>query len=126
MKLYLGGAYQGKLDYVLDETDIAETEVLEGGNMRPDEAKNAVLINHYHLLIRTLVEEGQDVEAFTASLIRENPDVVILCDEIGMGVVPVDALERAWREAVGRSLCTIAQASESVTRILCGIGTRIK
>ena len=51
---------------------------------------------------------------------------VVTSDEVGYGVVPMDAGERAWREAVGRGLCRIAQASERVTRVCCGIGVVIK
>jgi adenosyl cobinamide kinase/adenosyl cobinamide phosphate guanylyltransferase len=40
--------------------------------------------------------------------------------------VPVDRNDRAWREAAGRALCVLAQKSESVTRVICGIGVRIK
>ena len=38
----------------------------------------------------------------------------------------LEAGERAFREAVGRALCVLAQASCSVTRVVCGIGVRIK
>lgn len=35
-------------------------------------------------------------------MISEERDLVIVCDEIGCGLVPVDAFEREYREAVGR------------------------
>ena len=46
--------------------------------------------------------------------------------EVGAGVVPVSARDRAYREAVGRVLCLIAREAEQVTRCVCGIGVRIK
>jgi len=51
---------------------------------------------------------------------------VIVADEIGCGVVPVDRNDRTWREATGRALCVLAQKSENVTRVVCGIGVCIK
>ena len=45
---------------------------------------------------------------------------------LALGVVPLAAEDRAFREAVGRALCVIAQRAESVTRCVCGIGVRIK
>ena len=47
-------------------------------------------------------------------------------DEVGYGVVPVDAFRRAYREAVGRTCTKLASFSRKVTRVVCGIGTVIK
>ena len=38
----------------------------------------------------------------------------------------MDKQERIYREAVGRTMCMAASMAESVTRIVCGIGMRIK
>ena len=51
---------------------------------------------------------------------------MIVANEVGAGIVPIDPGERAYREGVGRALCAIAQNSESVTRAVCGIGVRLK
>ena len=42
------------------------------------------------------------------------------------GVVPMRAEDRAFREAVGRALCVIAQEAQQVTRCICSVGVRIK
>ena len=46
--------------------------------------------------------------------------------EIGCGIVPTDPLEREWRQMTGRALSRIAGQSDQVTRVICGIGQRIK
>ena len=51
---------------------------------------------------------------------------MITVHEVGAGVVPLAAEDRAFREAVGRVLCVIAREAEQVTRCVCGIGVRIK
>lgn len=51
---------------------------------------------------------------------------VVICNEVGAGLVPVDPQERARREAVGRLCVTLAQHATSVVRVFCGIGTVIK
>ena len=51
---------------------------------------------------------------------------MIVSDEIGSGIVPIDQNDRLWRETVGRALCTIARQAEQVIRVVCGIGVRIK
>ncbi|MBP3893979.1 MAG: bifunctional adenosylcobinamide kinase/adenosylcobinamide-phosphate guanylyltransferase [Atopobiaceae bacterium] len=51
---------------------------------------------------------------------------VIVCCEVGMGVVPIDAGERAWRERVGRTCARLAAASDEVVRMVCGIPVKLK
>lgn len=57
---------------------------------------------------------------------RRNTDWIIISDEIGNGVVPMDTFERKYREETGRLLIKLAEEAEEVERILCGIGQRIK
>ena len=105
MKLYIGGAYQGQ-----EELARAENPGCE-------------LFVDFHERIRGAVtEEGQLPRAFAQAFCREHPRAVVVANEVGAGVVPVGAEERAFREAVGRALCVIAQEAESVTRCVCGIG----
>ena len=52
--------------------------------------------------------------------------VILVSDEVGYGVVPVDAFQRAYREVVGRTCTKLASFSRKVTRVVCGIGTVIK
>ena len=59
-------------------------------------------------------------------IICKNPDIVLVSQEVGYGVVPVDAFDRKYREAVGRVCTKLAAYSHKVTRVICGIGTVIK
>lgn len=52
-------------------------------------------------------------------------DVVIAC-ELGGGVVPLDASQRAQRENAGRLACLLAQRADCVVRICCGIPQVLK
>lgn len=51
---------------------------------------------------------------------------VVTCAEVGGGVVPLDAGERAWREEVGRMSCELAGRAECVVRTVCGIPIALK
>lgn len=51
---------------------------------------------------------------------------VVVCCEVGQGVVPIDAREREWRERVGRTCCTLAQHACKVVRMVCGIPVILK
>ena len=50
----------------------------------------------------------------------------VIATEVGSGVVPVDAQERAAREAAGRLNCLLAQRAEAVVRVFCGIPVLIR
>ena len=109
MKLYVGGVYQG-------QSELAQQE-----------NPNAELFFDFHETIRKAVlQEGQEPRAFARQFCEEHPTAVVIANEVGAGVVPMAAQDRAFREAVGRALCVIAQNAESVTRCVCGIGVRIK
>ena len=52
-------------------------------------------------------------------------EVVIAC-ELGGGVVPVDAAQRAQREAAGRLACLLAERADTVVRVCCGLPQALK
>lgn len=120
MKLYLGGCHQGKAAYVLEQTGLAPRICT------PEEALSAPAVDRFHEICRTLLERGESVERYVDRLLSENPGAVLVCDEIGLGVVPLDPFERRWREETGRALCRIAAASQRVERVVCGLGMRLK
>lgn len=109
MQLYIGGAYQGQLELARAEHPGAE------------------IFADFHETIREAVlKKGAQARAFAEAFCAAHPDAVVVADEVGAGVVPIAAEDRAYREAVGRALCVIAQRAEGVTRCVCGIGVRIK
>ena len=59
-------------------------------------------------------------------LLQENPDLIIVTDEVGYGIVPMDAKDREWREACGRVCTKLAAHAAQVVRVCCGIGTQLK
>ena len=81
---------------------------------------------HFHLWIRRLLSEGKDAEAVAAAWLHSHPDCVIVADEIGNGIVPMERAEREYRDRLGRILIFIAAEAERVERVICGIGQRLK
>ena len=51
---------------------------------------------------------------------------VVICDEIGGGLVPMEKDERQRRERVGRLCVALAREAAQVIRVVCGIGQVIK
>ena len=70
--------------------------------------------------------QREDIALIEEKLIEKNPEVILISDEVGYGVVPVDAFDREYREAVGRTCTRLASFSSRVTRVVCGVGTVIK
>lgn len=51
---------------------------------------------------------------------------IVIATEIGGGIVPVDATERAHREAAGRLACMLAARADTVIRVCCGLPQLLK
>ena len=126
MELYIGGYAQGKLQYVSNKYGIPAERISDGAVEDYRKMEGKVIYDHFHLWVRRLMEQGVDVEAALEELLAAQPDAVIISDEIGCGIVPMDAFEREDREKTGRLLCAIAARADRVERIVCGIGQQIK
>ena len=61
-----------------------------------------------------------------ARLKEQNPEIILVTNELGYGVVPVDRFDREYRERTGRICCEISKEAKEVPRVICGIGTVIK
>lgn len=123
MILITGGAYQGKTAYIKAHF---QYPITDGALCDFEESKTAKVLNHYHIFVRRLMESGIDAEAFTRDICFENPDCIVLIDEIGSGIIPMDRQERIWRETVGKTGCILAENAQTVIRLICGIPTAIK
>lgn len=124
MRLVIGGAHQGKLQWVLDQT--REAVVLDGASCPIDSGQKADILNRLHLLVRRLLEQGEEPWRFVEELLCKNPGIIIICDELGCGIVPLQAFDRRWREETGRICCALARRAKRVDRVFCGIGSPIK
>lgn len=136
MVLIIGGMCQGKHDFCKSEFPDAE------------------VIEHYEERIREELGEGKDpvseaekwLDEITAgeevygtdpvihlSMDSENRlkeqssrELVIIMNEVGSGVVPMNKDDREWRETVGRVSCLFAKRADGVYRVLAGIPQRLK
>lgn len=127
MKLVIGGYAQGKLQYVLQKYRLKEDAVWDAA--LPDEKEMLVgttVINHFHQWVRNRLSDGGCPETAVESFVNRCGDCIIICDEIGNGIVPMEAFEREYRERTGRMLIELARKAEEVERVICGIGQKIK
>lgn len=135
MELVIGGCFQGKLAYAKQELArqgilVGTEEIIEGAQIRMalEESRPVRILNHLHLWVRDRMEAGREAELMPGleTLLLKYPDLWIVCDEVGYGVVPIEKTERAYRETVGRLLCFLAQKAEHMVRIVGGMPMTIK
>ncbi|MDR2908744.1 MAG: bifunctional adenosylcobinamide kinase/adenosylcobinamide-phosphate guanylyltransferase [Oscillospiraceae bacterium] len=116
--LIVGGTGQGKGEYARGAYNVP---LADGGSCGFDQTATAGGINRLHLLIRRMLSEGLSPYDTLLKGLISREDWVIVCDEVGSGIVPAEAFERDWREAVGRFCCELAQYADRVERICCGV-----
>lgn len=51
---------------------------------------------------------------------------VVICTEVGGGIVPIDREERRFRERAGRLAVLLAQRAKTVVRVWCGLPQVLK
>ena len=115
-----------KLDYAIKKYNLNRDDLCSGEKYVFTENSKIKCIYNYHLLVKELIEHDEDPIAFTKQLIRQYPDMIIIINEIGSGIIPMDKKNRIWREQAGKAGCIIAEHSESVERIVCGISIELK
>ena len=129
MILITGGAWQGKLDFARElaaQAGKEMPEVAEGQTDSFDSAMSRPIIHDFHEYIRRILKEGKSVEEFITSIEKKNQDAIIISNELGCGIVPMEPEDREWREVTGRSSVRLAKEAVAVYRLVCGIATRIK
>ncbi len=67
-----------------------------------------------------------DPEGAPALLESLKDKEVVVCDEVGSGVIPLEKARRLGREATGRLCCQLAREATQVVRLVAGIPTVIK
>lgn len=136
MILITGGAWQGKLSFanallteqsrLPDQPLHGTCKVAEGVRDDYEAAFCSRIIQGLHEYIRRLLKEEKSVEDFLAELMIQNKDAIVITNELGCGIVPMDPEERHWREVSGRAAVQLAKRAEAVYRVTCGIGMKIK
>lgn len=136
--LVLGGAFQGKGDFVCQKYHINKQDMIDNLESlksyilsESEERRSPIVINGFHAIIGEAVKKKEDMSFLSQWLSEEcgsflNGSWIIISDEIGCGIVPVDKKERQIREETGRLLCAISSRADKVIRIMCGIPTQIK
>ncbi len=122
--IIMGGAFQGKTHYATKT--YPGLELTDGFNCPLDEIGNCVAVNEFHSFTRRWLSEGRTKEALLTILGKNENIQLLISDEIGYGLVPIDDFEREYREFHGRVMTELAEKADCVERVVCGIPQRIK
>ena len=98
----------------LDETD--------GGGARLVDCLTLWLTN----LMLADCEWEKEASALVEALVRQKSPVVLVTNEVGLGIVPDNALARRFRDAAGILNQMIARAAVEVEFVVAGIPMRVK
>ena len=117
MVLIIGGMAQGKRAFAEEKFGIS-----------PEEWRYGLCESPYIYGFEEIVRKYDDIELEEKlkTQAEKYPDTVIICREVGAGIVPREKEDRLWRERVGRWGCRLAARSDEVYRVFCGMGSRIK
>lgn len=103
---------------------LALAEALDDSDGRPR------LVDCLTLWLSNLMLGGHDIpaasEALLASLARQKAPVVLVTNEVGLGIVPENALARAFRDAAGTLNQAVAAAADEVVLVACGLPLTLK
>lgn len=107
-----------------------ETPLELAAAVRALEPGEAATVDCLTLWLSNLMFAGRDVEAATgellAALAHTRAQVVLVSNEVGMSLVPENALARAFRDAAGRLNRRVAEQADHALVMFCGLGVVLK
>ena len=88
-------------------------------------ARHVVLVDCLTLWLANLMDAGRDIERETRVLLdmldRRAGPTVLVANEVGLGIVPDNALSRAFRDHAGRLNQAVAARAQSVVFMTAGL-----
>ena len=110
-----------------DWTTVEEPDDLVGALER---SRGAVLVDCLTLWVTNLMMAEAEVERRSADFVEALPrlqrTVVLVSNEVGLGIVPMDAMSRAFRDHAGRLHQRIAAVADEVFFVTAGLPQRLK
>lgn len=150
MILVIGGYAQGKLEYVKNKYGVGDEDVYDfekRDTLRDtdfdiigdyykndcydidrleDKSDRYIVFDNMNYLIKKAIKGGKNIDDLIEKFIADYPNAIIITDEVGNGIVPVEKNERLLREKIGRIQCLLAENAEEVIRVVCGIGQKLR
>jgi adenosyl cobinamide kinase/adenosyl cobinamide phosphate guanylyltransferase len=125
MHLIIGGKYMGKLRYAkkLYGWDASICDLAAASPEDMFEARIAVNLQDG---VRHMLKRGESARDFFELHFFRLEEKILIGDEIGSGIVPMDSFERLWRDETGFVYQMLAGRAALVDRIWAGLPCRLK
>ena len=109
---------------------IEEPLDLAGALVGADRAETAIVIDCLTVWLSNLMHAERDIDAatgsLTAAIAATEATLIFVSNEVGLGIVPDNALARAFRDAQGRLNQDIAAAVDHVDFVAAGLALNLK
>ena len=125
MIFIFGGRCQGKLQYA-KQLYGENLTVCDLKNCTINDAFSADIIINMQEAVKSLLTAKENPSAYFKENIEKFKDKIVIGDEIGCGIVPIDELEREWRDETGWVYQLLTQKAKRVDRVWAGIGQTLK
>lgn len=125
MYFILGGRAQGKLEYAkqIYGNELRSYDLKEGDM---ETAFSYEIIYNIHEWVKKMLILEKSPTLYFKNNLSKFENKIIIGDEIGSGIVPIDAFERTWRDETGWLYQLISQHSKRVNRVFAGLGITLK
>ena len=126
MILIIGGVYQGRLDFARQRFGLTDADLYLCTDVTdaPDVSRRCLAYLDRFALNR--VRAGEEPVDFFRTREEALADSILIATDISCGVVPIDPVNRAWREANGRMNNWLANRADEIWRLFCGIPQRLR
>lgn len=126
MIFIIGGSYQGKREYALNQFHLTEQDVFVCTEETTEIDLSKCVISNIDRFALGCIKRGEEPKDYWEKHLSALRNAILISDDISCGVVPIDATIRAWREATGRANNYLAREADQVIRVFCGLGQVIK
>jgi len=125
MYFIFGGRNQGKLSYA-KRIYGEELTVCDLKCCKLEDAFSADILINVQEAVKSMLLSGENTSDYFKRSIDQFSGKILIGDEIGCGIVPVDAFEREWRDETGWVYQFLASNAKRVDRVWAGIGQVLK
>ncbi len=125
MYFIFGGRSQGKLNYA-KQLYGGELTVCDLKCCNIKDAFSADILINIQEAVKFMLLTGESPAGYFKQNIDKFSGKVLIGDEIGCGIVPIDAFEREWRDETGWVYQFLASKAKRVDRVWAGIGQILK
>ncbi|WP_024614750.1 bifunctional adenosylcobinamide kinase/adenosylcobinamide-phosphate guanylyltransferase [Clostridium sp. Ade.TY] len=122
--LILGGAFNGKLNYIKEKYGLDNNDIYYCNSDKLELDKK--VISGFHIFVREMLLNNKDIIKY----VEENKCIlkekIIISDDINSGIIPIEKVDRIWRDTNGKVLQILSSENKKVIRIFFGLEMVLK